>query len=49
VTADVIVGNDPTHGTLATVRVSGPSSEAIVKRCAEMLGGFQIRHAVRFG
>jgi fatty-acyl-CoA synthase len=49
VTADVTVGNDPTHGTLATVRVDGPSSDAIVKRCAELLGGFQIRHAVRFG
>jgi fatty-acyl-CoA synthase len=49
VTADVTVGNDPVHGTLATVRVDGPSSEAIMKRCAELLGGFQIRHAVRFG
>jgi fatty-acyl-CoA synthase len=49
VTADVTVGNDPTHGTLATVQVVGPASEAIVKRCAELLGGFQIRHAVRFG
>jgi len=47
--AEVMVGSDPTHGTLATVQVDGPSSEAIVKRCAELLGGFQIRHAVRFG
>lgn len=49
VTADVTVGNDPTHGTLATVRVDAPSSEAIVRRCADLLGGFQIRHTVRFG
>jgi fatty-acyl-CoA synthase len=49
VTAAVTVGNDPTHGTLATVTIGGPSSEAITRRCAELLGGFQIRHAVRFG
>ena len=48
VTADVTVGNDPTHGRLATVTVHGPSSDSIVRRCAELLGGFQIRHAVRF-
>jgi hypothetical protein len=31
------------------VRIHGTSSESIVKRCAELLGGFQIRHAVHFG
>ena len=51
VTAEVSVGNDATHGTLATVRVTergSSSGDAIVKRCAELLGGFQIRHAVGF-
>ncbi|MCW5735945.1 MAG: acyl-CoA synthetase [Enhydrobacter sp.] len=48
VMADVTVANDPTHGTLATVRVHGPSNDSIVRRCTELLGGFQIRHAVRF-
>jgi fatty-acyl-CoA synthase len=43
--ADVIVRNDATHGTLAVVRVGAPS-EAVVRRCAELLGGFQIRHVV---
>ena len=49
--AAVTVRNDPTHGMLAVVRVTPPagaSREAIVKRCAELLGGFQIRHAVEF-
>jgi hypothetical protein len=26
----------------------GASREAVVKRCGELLGGFQIRHAVEF-
>jgi fatty-acyl-CoA synthase len=43
---DVVVRNDATHGTLAVVRASGAPREAIVKRCAELLGGFQIRHIV---
>ena len=43
---DVIVRNDPTHGTLAVVRVSGLAKDVAIKRCAELLGGFQIRHAV---
>ena len=38
--------NDATHGTLAVVRTSGAPREAIAKRCAELLGGFQIRHVV---
>ena len=38
--------NDATHGTLAVVRVGGGPSETVVKRCAELLGGFQIRHVV---
>lgn len=45
-TAEVIVRNDATHGTLAVVRASGAPREAITKRCAELLGGFQIRHVV---
>ncbi len=50
VTATVTVGNDPTHGTLATVEVGGASDRAAIeKRCSELLGGFQIRHALRFG
>jgi fatty-acyl-CoA synthase len=52
IAAIVTVRNDATHGTLAVVRI--PASprgdhEAIVKRCSELLGGFQIRHAVEFG
>jgi fatty-acyl-CoA synthase len=46
VTLDVIVRNDDTHGTLAVVRVANGPSAAVVKRCAELLGGFQIRHVV---
>jgi fatty-acyl-CoA synthase len=46
VTADVTVRNDATHGTLAVVRIAGGPSDAVVRRCAELLGGFQIRHAV---
>lgn len=52
VAADVSVGNDASHGTLATVRVTAPgeaSQDAITRRCTELLGGFQIRHAVVFG
>ena len=49
-TAAVTVRDDPAHGMLAAVQVSaapaGASREAIVSRCAELLGGFQIRHAV---
>jgi hypothetical protein len=49
--AAVTVRDDPSHGMLAAVQVSAPagaSPEAIVKRCAELLGGFQIRRAVEF-
>jgi len=46
VTAEVTVRNDATHGTLAVVRVSGLPKDAAARRCAELLGGFQIRHAV---
>jgi fatty-acyl-CoA synthase len=46
VAIDVTVRNDVTHGTLAVVRVANGSSDAVVKRCAELLGGFQIRHVV---
>ena len=50
VAAAVTVRNDSTHGTLAAVRITnaGSSQEALVKRCSELLGGFQIRHAVTF-
>jgi len=50
-TAAVTVGDDPSHGMLAAAQVSAPagaSREAIVKRCGELLGGFQIFHAVAF-
>lgn len=49
VTAEVTVRDDASHGTLAEVRVAGLSHEDAVKRCAELLGGFQIRHAVKGG
>ena len=49
VDVSVTVRNDPTHGTLAVVRVAGAPQEATVKKCAELLGGFQIRHVVEFG
>jgi len=45
-TVEVTVRNDPTHGTLAVVRASGAAREAVAKRCADLLGGFQIRHVV---
>jgi fatty-acyl-CoA synthase len=51
VAAAVTVRNDPTHGMLAVVGITvsaTASREAIVKRCSELLGGFQIRHAVEF-
>jgi fatty-acyl-CoA synthase len=47
--ADVVVRNDATYGTLAEVRIGDAgklSKEEIEKRCAELLGGFQIRHAI---
>ncbi len=47
VEAEVTVRNDPTYGTLAEVRASGASGETIAQRCAELLGGFQIRHVVK--
>jgi len=46
VTVVVTVRNDATHGTLAVVRVSGLDKDVVTKRCAELLGGFQIRHVV---
>jgi fatty-acyl-CoA synthase len=51
VMAELAVGNDATHGTLATVRVTAASEasrDAIARRCTELLGGFQIRHVVTF-
>ena len=51
VEATVTVRSDPNHGTLAVVQMSGiaePSRAVVEKRCAELLGGFQIRHAVQF-
>ncbi len=46
VQADVTVRNDAKHGTLAVVRIGGGPSDAVVKRCSDLLGGFQIRHVV---
>jgi fatty-acyl-CoA synthase len=46
VSAEVIVRNDATHGTLAVVRASGAPRDVLTQRCAELLGGFQIRHVV---
>jgi fatty-acyl-CoA synthase len=49
--AAVTFRDDPNHGMLAAVQVTAPpgsSREAIVSRCGELLGGFQIRHAVEF-
>jgi len=46
ITAEVMVRNDPTHGTLAVVQARGAARETAAKRCAELLGGFQIRHVV---
>lgn len=51
VTVGVSVRDDPTHGTLAVVRVDKPgalSRDAIEQRCKELLGGFQIRYVVEF-
>ncbi len=49
--AEVTVRTDPTHGTLAVVRIAAaPASthDGLVRHCAELLGGFQIRHVVEF-
>ena len=51
VKAAVTVRSDPTYGMLAAVCITAPagaSREAITQRCSELLGGFQIRHAVEF-
>jgi fatty-acyl-CoA synthase len=52
VKAEVTVRNDATYGTLAEVRLHdvGKTPRGMIeKRCAELLGGFQIRHVVDFG
>ncbi len=49
--AEVTVRNDPTHGTLAVVTIAGApvaTHASLTQRCAELLGGFQIRHNVTF-
>jgi fatty-acyl-CoA synthase len=49
--ATVTVRDDATHGTLAAVRIAASDRldrEAIIERCGELLGGFQIRHAIDF-
>jgi fatty-acyl-CoA synthase len=49
--AEVIVRNDATHGTLAVVTITdapATTHERLTERCAELLGGFQIRHVVAF-
>ena len=51
VKAEVHVRNDAEFGTLAVVRIARTVKaphEAIEKRCAELLGGYQIRHTVEF-
>jgi fatty-acyl-CoA synthase len=51
VAATVTVRNDATHGTLAVVRIPASaaiSREAVTKRCSELLGGYQVRHAIDF-
>jgi fatty-acyl-CoA synthase len=51
IAANVTVRDDATHGTVAVVRIQASdraSRDMIVKRCGELLGGFQIRHAVEF-
>jgi len=51
VAASVSVRDDPTHGTLAVVRIGKPgllTPDAIEQQCSQLLGGFQIRHAVEF-
>ena len=51
VTAGVTVGNDATHGTLATVSIAAVPTlhrDRVAARCAELLGGFQIRHSIQF-
>ncbi len=51
VAATVTVRNDPTHGTLAEVRVPAGAAlprDTIMTRAGDLLGGFQIRHTVAF-
>lgn len=52
ISATVTVRTDPNYGTVGALRLSGVaagSRAAAEKRCAELLGGFQIRHTVEFG
>ena len=42
---------DATHGTLATVSIAAVPTlhrDRVAARCAELLGGFQIRHSIQF-
>jgi len=51
VAASVIVRDDSTYGTLASVRIEASKAadrDAVVRRCADLLGGFQLRHSVDF-
>jgi fatty-acyl-CoA synthase len=51
VAASVTVRDDSTYGTLAAVRIEAcdaADKDAVVKRCADLLGGFQLRHSVDF-
>ena len=51
IAATVTVRNDATHGTLAVVRIPASaaiSREAVTRRCSELLGGYQVRHAIDF-
>ncbi|HJQ56285.1 MAG TPA: acyl-CoA synthetase [Vineibacter sp.] len=49
VAATVAARADPTYGTLVEVRIASAGRmprDVVEKRCAELLGAFQIRHAV---
>jgi len=49
--ATVTVRTDPNYGTVGVVRLGGVAAASRApteKRCAELLGGFQIRHVVEF-
>jgi fatty-acyl-CoA synthase len=51
IAASVTVRDDSTYGTLASVRIedgNGVDRDAIAQRCANLLGGFQLRHSVDF-
>lgn len=51
VAVSVTVRDDSSYGTLAVVRIerrSGIDETAVASRCADLLGGFQLRHKIEF-